>query len=198
MGMIELRLVKTKSQKELVKEIIETHHSYVPTSRSVGRRIDYLIYNVKSPDCFPPDEECIGMAGVGSSTYPPCKDLLGRLSISKYEYKDIFNNFANNWRFCLRKKIPNAASKILSRLCAIAKKDWKEKYGDDLRYMITYVGGKHTGTSYKAAGWEFIGYTSGLPKHPAVSMKWDRNDLNNKFVRPTGENRKKIFFKKIG
>lgn len=195
--MIELRIVKNKTQKELVNYIIKNYHSYVPTTRSVGRRIDYLIYDVKSSDVFPPDEECIGMIGVGSSTYPPCKDILIHLSISKNEYKDIFNNFANNWRFCLTKQIPNIASKIISKLCIVSRKDWKEKYGDDLKYIITYVGGNNKGTSYKAAGWNFIGYTSGLPKHAAVSMKWDRDQLNNKFVKPTGENRKKIFIKKL-
>jgi hypothetical protein len=194
---LELRLVKTSSQKELTNQIIKNNHSYVPTTKSVGRRIDYLIYDVRDIEVFPPDEECIGMIGVGSSTYPPCKDILARLSISKKDYKDIFNNFANNWRFCLVKKIPNVASQIISRLCKVAKKDWKEKYGDDLKYMITYVGGKNEGTSYKAAGWEFVGYTSGLPKHTAVSMKWDRTELNTKFVKPTGENRKKIYFKKL-
>lgn len=195
--MIELRLVKTPLQKESVNNIIKNYHSYVPTTRSVGRRIDYLIYDVGDPGIFPPDEECVGMIGVGSSTYPPCKDILTHLSISKNEYKDVFNNFANNWRFCLTKQVPNMASKIISRLCIVAKKDWKEKYGDDLKYIITYVGGKNKGTSYRAAGWDFVGYTAGLPKHTAVSMKWDRTQLDTKFVKPTGENRKKIFIKRI-
>lgn len=195
--MLELRMAKTKSQKDLVNQIISGHHSYVPTTKSVGRRIDYLIYMVEEENVFPPNEECIGMIGVGSSTYPPCKDILHYLSISKKDYKDIFNNFGNNWRFCLKKKIPNIASQILSRLCVVAKKDWKKKYGDDLKYIITYVGGKNEGTSYRAANWDFIGYTSGLPKHTAVSMKWDRKNLDSKFVKPTGENRKKIFLKKL-
>ena len=36
--------VKTKEQKDAVKYIIENYHSYVPTNASVGRRIDWLIY----------------------------------------------------------------------------------------------------------------------------------------------------------
>lgn len=195
--MLELRLVRTKSQKDLVNKIIIENHSYVPTTKSVGRRIDYLIYIVNEPNMFPPDEECIGMIGLGSSTYPPCKAILTRLCVSKTEYKDIFNSFGNNWRFCLSKKIPNIGSKIVSVFTKIVRKDWKQKYGDDLNYIITFVAGGNDGTVYRAAGWEFIGYTSGLPPHTAVSMKWDRNDLDSKFVKPTGENRKKIFFKKL-
>jgi len=36
--------VKTQSQKDIVKKIIENYHSYVPNNASVGRRIDWLIY----------------------------------------------------------------------------------------------------------------------------------------------------------
>jgi hypothetical protein len=54
--MIELIQVESKDQKELVKWIIENHHSYVPTNSSVGRRIDWLIYH---------DGEPVGMIGLG-------------------------------------------------------------------------------------------------------------------------------------
>lgn len=195
--MLQLRLVNTPNQKETVNEIIKNYHSYVPNTKSVGRRIDYLIYLVEEENVFPPNEECVGMIGVGSSTYPPCKDILTHLSLSKSKYKDIFNSFGNNWRFCLKKKIPNIASQIISKLCVVSKKDWKQKYGDDLKYLITYVGGDNKGTSYKAAGWKHIGYTSGLPPHTAVSMKWDRNELDSKFVKPTGENKKRIFIREL-
>ena len=36
--------VKTKEQKSIVKNIIVNHHSYVASNASVGRRIDWLIY----------------------------------------------------------------------------------------------------------------------------------------------------------
>jgi len=43
-----------------------------------------------------------------------------------------------------------------------------------------------------------IGETAGLPKHKSVSMKWDdKESLKEKYVKPTGENKKLIFFKKI-
>ena len=43
--MIRLELVEYHMQKLQVKRIIEKHHSYVPSNRSVGRRIDWLIYH---------------------------------------------------------------------------------------------------------------------------------------------------------
>ena len=39
-----IELVVSSAQKELVKSIIMNHHSYVPTTASVGRRIDWLIH----------------------------------------------------------------------------------------------------------------------------------------------------------
>jgi hypothetical protein len=51
---------------------------------------------------------------------------------------------------------------------------------------------------YKADNWEVIGNTAGLPSHKSVSMKWDDADgLKAKFVKPTGENKKVIFFKEL-
>ena len=89
---MQLQLVESDVQKKIVKNIIEKHHSYVPTAKSVGRRIDWLIYE---DDKFP--SECIGMIGIGSSVYPPPKDMLNYIGMSKNEYKDNFNSFANNW-----------------------------------------------------------------------------------------------------
>lgn len=173
----------------IARRIVENYHSYVPTWDSVGRRIDWVIML---------DKEIVGVIGIGSATYPPCKDILTRLGVSKEEYKGIFNNIANNWRFCLIKSVPNLGTMVLKKVREIAPYAWKEKYGDDLKYLITFVGGGKNGAVYKADNWEMIGYTSGLPEHSSVSMKWDSGEeLKRKFVKPTGEDRKMIFFKTL-
>lgn len=186
---VELKLILTEKDKNTAKNIVENHHSYVPTFKSVGRRLDWLIFV---------DNEVKGMIGVGSSTYPPCKDVLKKLNINKEEYKKIFNNIANNWRFCMTEKIKNVGTMVLKQLREQAPIEWEKKYGDKLKYLITFVGGGHDGAVYKADNWEVIGETSGLPTHKSVSMKWDDNDkIKEKFVKPNGENRKIIFFKKL-
>lgn len=186
---VELKLILTEKDKNIAKNIVENHHSYVPTFKSVGRRLDWLIFV---------DNEVKGMIGVGSSTYPPCKDVLKKLNINKEEYKKIFNNIANNWRFCMTEKIKNVGTMVLKQLREQAPIEWEKKYGDKLKYLITFVGGGHDGAVYKADNWEAIGETSGLPTHKSVSMKWDNNDkIKEKFVKPNGENRKIIFFKKL-
>ena len=73
--MITLELVQYHLQKQQVKKIIEKHHSYVPSNNSVGRRIDWLVYHSGYQNLFGIGEP-IGMIGVGSSVYPPPKDLL--------------------------------------------------------------------------------------------------------------------------
>lgn len=178
-------------QKYLVRYIIKGYHSYVPTHSSVGRRIDWLVY--EDDDFF---TQPVGMIGIGSSVYPPPKDLLNEMDISKDEYRDIFNTVCNNWRFCMTKKIKNGGTQILKQLRNKAPKAWKEKYGDELNHIITFVAGGNNGAVYKADNWKEIGKTAGLPAHASTSMKWDTaEELKQKFVKPTGENQKIIFYK---
>ena len=193
--MIRLELVEYHLQKMQVKRIIEKHHSYVPSNSSVGRRIDWLIYHSEHTNVLG-IEEPVGMVGLGSSVYPPPKDILRYVGMTKSEYKDNFNSFANNWRYCLVKSIPNLGSQVLKQLREQGLLSWKSKYGDDLKYIITFVGGGNNGAVYKADNWEMIGETAGLPKHKSSSMKWDSGEqLKQKFVKPTGENKKIILYK---
>ena len=189
MSRCNLVCIQTRYQQALANSIIVNNHSYVPTVETVGRHIDYLIYY----------DNCLcGMIGIGSSTYPPCKDILRYVNLSKSEYKDKFNTFANNWKFCLsRHNIPNLGTMVLKELRLNCQHDWYKKYGDVLEYIITFVGSGKSGSVYLADNWKCIGTTSGLPKHKSVSMKWDINDLDSKFVKPTGENKKLIFIYKL-
>ena len=192
--MIELIEVNTPEQKSLVKNIIENNHSYVPTNSSVGRRIDWLIFEHKE-NCLP---DCIGMIGIGSSVYPPPKDILRFLNVSQDEYKNKFNTIANNWRFCFSKYVKNAGTQVLKQLRLKSAEAWKRKYGDDLTHIITFVGAGKNGAVYLADNWKKIGETAGLPSHKSSSMKWNNKDeLKELFVKPTGENKKIIFIKPI-
>lgn len=188
-----LEQVRTQEQKDAVKYIIENYHSYVPTNASVGRRIDWLIYEYDGFGARP-----VGMIGLGSSVYPPPKDILVELGVTMEQYRSIFNSIANNWRFCMIKSIPNAGTQILKQLRTLAPIAWKQKYGDDLKILITFVAGGNNGAVYLADNWKVIGKTAGLPDHKSSSMKWDNaEELKEKFVKPTGENQKIILLKDI-
>ena len=186
---LHLELVSSTRLSGMSNYIIKNYHSYVNKTQSVGRRIDWLIYY---------KNEIIGMIGVGSSVYPPPKDLLNYVGLSKSEYADKFNTFANNWRFCLTKSIKNIGSQTLKHLRTKAPIEWEKKYGDKLEYILTFVGGGNNGAVYLADNWELIGETAGLPEHKSSSMKWDNGEqLSEKFVKPTGENKKLILIKKL-
>ena len=198
--MITLERVKSDSQKSAVKRIITKHHSYVPTHRSVGRRIDWLIYHSDYKNILGV-EKPIGMIGIGSSVYPCPKAILTYLDKSVDEYKapKHFNTIANNWRFCMTESIKNAGTQILKQLRQQAPIEWKKKYGNELTHIITFVAGGNNGAVYKADNWKQIGETAGLPKdRKAFSVKWDSAEhLKATFLPPTGEDKKLIFIYKL-
>jgi hypothetical protein len=187
---LSLEIVNMQEQKDLVKKIVEENHSYVPTNKSVGRRIDWLIRY---------EGEIIGMIGIGSSVYPPPKDILRHLGKTKKEYRECFNSIANNWRYCFRRTVYNIGSQVLKKLRKQAPGAWMEKYGNKLTHIITFVGANHNGAVYLADNWKVIGQTSGLPSaRKAVSMKWNTGEeIKKQFVKPTGENKKIIFIKEV-
>ena len=98
----------------------------------------------------------------------------------------------------MKKSIPNAGTQILKQVRNLAPDAWKEKYGDDLKYLITFVGGGNNGAVYKADNWDMVGETAGLPKHKSSSMKWNtKEQLKKLFVKPTGEDKKLIFMRRL-
>ena len=197
--MISLELVENELASKMVKKIIENFHSYVASNNSVGRRIDWLIYH-KDVESFGIPQP-IGMIGVGSSVYPCPKAILEYLGKKADEYREPnhFNTIANNWRFCMTVSIKNAGTQILKQLRQQAPIEWKNKYGDDLTHIITFVAGGNNGAVYKADNWEYIGKTAGLAKErESFSVKWSSAEhLAKTFIPPTGENKKLIFIKKL-
>ena len=98
----------------------------------------------------------------------------------------------------MTERIPNLGTQILKQLRKEAPIAWKNKYNNDLTHIITFVGGGRDGAVYLADNWIRIGETSGLPPHKSSSMKWDSKEgLKEKFVKPTGENKKVILIKRV-
>jgi len=94
----------------------------------------------------------------------------------------------------MSERIPNIGSQILKLIRNRAKTDWNNRYGDDLIAIVTTIGANHNGSVYLADNWKNIGETAGLPPNrKSVSMKWDsKENIKEKYTKPTGENRKKI------
>lgn len=183
--MLNIVIANSTSSKKMADDIVVKYHSYVASSRTVGRCIKYLIYY---------NDELVGTFWLGSGFKPTPKPILNYFNKSQKEFDKIFNTVADNKRFCMIKNIPNLGTQILKNVRNRAKKDWYEKYGDDLDGIVTTIGDGKKGSVYLADNWIKIGETVGLPKdRKSVSMKWDNKEqIKEKFVTPTGENKKTI------
>ncbi len=180
-----IRIAESKHDKQIADQIVINHHSYVASSRTVGRCLKYLISY---------DGEDVGTFWIGSGFKPTPKAILNFFGVSQSQFDKFFNSVADNKRFCMAKSIPNLGTQILKAIRQRAKKDWLSKYGDDLLAIVTTVGDNKKGSVYLADNWKVIGTTAGLPKdRKSVSMKWDDSEgIKEKFVKPTGDNKKTI------
>lgn len=79
---------------------------------------------------------------------------------------------ANNYRFAL--KVRGIGSRVLSLLESEAKKRWKERYGERLVLLESFVQPPYQGTSYKAANWTYLGMTKGFAVRRAPVSLWKR------------------------
>jgi len=183
--MLRITIANTPQDKKVADNIVINHHSYVASARTVGRCLKYLIHY---------EDRIIGTFWIGSGFKPTPKAILNHFKLSQKEYDRIFNSIADNKRFCMSERIPNIGSQILKTIRNRAKTDWKNRYGDELLAIITTIGPSHNGSVYLADNWKNIGETAGLPPNrKSVSMKWDsKEDIKEKYMKPTGENRKKI------
>lgn len=185
MSKLNIRIAETKEQKRMADDTVVRYHSYVASARTVGRCIKYLIYY---------ENELVGTFWIGSGFKPTPKAILNYFEKSQSEFDGMFNSVADNKRFCMIKQIPNLGTQVLKAVRNRAKKDWYERYGDDLVAIITTIGDGKKGSVYLADNWSKIGETAGLPKNrKSVSMKWDDSEgIKEKYVKPTGENKKII------
>lgn len=182
---ISIRIAESDQDKLIADQIVEQHHSYVASSKTVGRCLKYIV-NYKNKD--------VGTFWIGSGFKPTPKAILNYFSMSQSEFDKIFNEVADNKRFCMKEQIPNAGTQILSAIRKRAKLDWFEYYNNDLKAIITTIGNNKKGAVYLADNWKKIGETSGLPEdRQSVSMKWnDAEEINVRYVKPDGENKKTI------
>jgi hypothetical protein len=132
-----------KSHPLFVKWYIE----HYPGSKGIpGRQLDYLIYLGHLP---------IGIIAFAS---PPRNYKLFR----RYFGVDDDMNFLNNNVFRIVFSKRNLGTMVLSAVRAMLPSAYKEKYGSDLKGLITFVEPPRTGSLYKADNWEYLGLTQGI------------------------------------
>lgn len=147
-GEVSLRLVETENERKTYRRILNLFH-YKPFACVPGRRINWIILV---------DNQPCGVIGIASSPFNVgCRDKFIGWDLEKK--KRNINKIANNYRFCVL--IRGFGTKILSELIKEAKKEWKQKYGDYLALLDTFVEPPFKGTVYRAGSWIFVGKTKG-------------------------------------
>ena len=161
----------------IFRNIINTHHSYVKYKDVPQRRINYLIYRTS-------DGVAIGAIGISS-----CVLAIGVRDRWIGWDKEIrlrnSNKVANNYRFCLipDNGIKNVGTMSLKLLREEGAKRWKEKYGDDLIMLETFVqplidgsDNKRNGAVYLADNWVMVGETLGNSIKKAPVLLWQKEN----------------------
>lgn len=164
-------------QNKLFRDTINQYHSYVKYKDSPTRNIRYLVYESKSGNF-------VGAVGLSSATIAvACRDnYIGWNNTTKMKH---LNKVANNSRFCIIQKnttIKNIASSTLKQLRISGRRDWKERYNDNLILIETFVqperdveyngNANRNGSCYKADNWIEIGMTSGSSIQKSPLLLW--------------------------
>ncbi len=156
----------TPEKTKIFKDFINQYHSYVKYKVVPQRRINWLIWN---------GMELVGAIGI-SSCVLCVKDRDNWIGWTKEERIKLSNQMANNYRFCLKPNtgIKNLGSRVLKMIREEGKKRWKERYGDDLILMETYVlkNENRRGAVYLADNWIHVGQTSGVSIKKAPIKHW--------------------------
>jgi len=156
----------TPEKTKMFKDFINEHHSYVKYKVVPQRRINWLIwYGV----------ELVGAIGI-SSCVLCVKDRDNWIGWDKDMRIAKSNQIANNYRFCLKPDngIKNLGSRVLKMVRIEGAKRWKERYGDDLILLETYVlkNENRRGAVYLADNWVHVGQTSGVSIKKAPIKHW--------------------------
>lgn len=133
------------------------HHHYLGLHSLIGETIRYVALH---------HEQWLALIGWSAAAFK-CKvrdQWIGWPSFLKEKHLAFV---ANNSRFLILPSltIPNLASRVLALNLKRLSDDWQTLYGHPLYLAETFVDPRHfKGICYKAAGWSFLGYTSGFAK----------------------------------
>jgi len=149
--------VVSQTEYEFLWDQLVRKYHYLGCKKLLGHRLKYLVFAQERP-----------VAALSWSA--PALKVRARdhfIGWSEEQRKKHFNQLVNNSRFLILPwvKVRHLASYILSRTIRQLTADWRDRFGQKLLLLETYVDScRFQGTSYKAANWIHIGRTSGYGK----------------------------------
>jgi SRSO17 transposase len=153
---VSIRLVADAQSWQRWSQMVDRYH-YLGVRKPTGRRLHYLLYAGQQP---------IGALGwKGGSLRLRARDCFVGWDVrQRQEYLD---HVINNYRFVLVDwlRVANLASHVLARGMREVCGDWQERYGVAPWVLETFVDPRRfAGTTYRAAGWQAVGSSSGYGK----------------------------------
>ena len=154
LGTVRLRLAETPGERKLGARLLAAAHPLGP-GRAPGCRLTYLL------------EAGAGPLGVLSFVAAPWR--LGprdeRLGWDARTRAARLREVVSNDRFLVLPgvRVPHLASHVLGQAASRLAADWEARHGVRPVLVETCVEASRPGTSYRAAGWEWVGQTQGQP-----------------------------------
>jgi len=162
-----------------MRQILKEWH-YIPRQEVYGRRVYTLWY-----DGIPENLVAIVIFCNPQAVYLPDREKF--IGWDERQRKARLNkNVADEVRFLVlpHVRVKNLQSKILARACKLARKEWRERYGDNLVLITCFVDPKlYSGHSYRGAGFKLIGYTRDGKQIMARPMTSDWKEVLTRKVR---------------
>lgn len=163
----------SKADNRIFAETINQHHAYVKFKCVPQRRINWLVTW---------DGELAGVIGL-SSCVIALSSRDAWIGWTREQRLLTMRHTANNYRFCLipGTRAENLGSSVLAALRRVGQQRWREKYGDELVLLETYVQpdiegseNKRNGAVYLADNWILVGRTLGNSIRKAPVKLWQR------------------------
>ncbi len=155
-GSLTLRQVKGKADEVSWNQMVREHH-YLGFRVSVGRSLKYLVFS---------GERVLAAASFSDAAWAVKARDEWWASLNPGT-GDVRKYVINNSRFLIAPwvKVPNLASRVLSKLVKAVAVDWESYYSIRPLLIETFVDtSRFTGASYRAANWIFLGSTRGFRK----------------------------------
>ncbi len=155
LGTVSLEPAEGREGSRRFRSMMASHHPEgVP--RHPGKALNYLVISSRFG--------CLGGIGFcAASWHQKARDRY--IGWSARARCAGLGRMVNNHRFLLLPsvRVADLASHVLAQATGRVADDWEARHGDRPVLAYSYVGPEHAGTSYRAAGWEDAGATSGRP-----------------------------------
>jgi len=156
LGPLEFRQVRASRWEPLWAGLIEEHH-YLGYCHPVGEQLKYLVFALERPVA------AFGFSSAARHLGPRDRYI----GWSPQGRKAHIHLIGYNTRFLVLPwvRVPHLASHLLARVAKRIACDWQQLYGHPVHFLETFVDTERfAGTCYRAAGWVYLGLTTGRGK----------------------------------